>query len=304
MGASPAASFLGFRRRRWRTTVTAYLFLGPALLLLGAFTFYPVVYGAALSLFDYDAISPPRFVGLAHFRALRSDRYLGLALVNSLKYLLVVPVLQILSIGLAIAVNAPLRGIRWFRAAYYVPVVTSIVVAGLVWRWLYEQDGLLNYALMRAGLLARPIAWLGQPDLALYAVMVVTLWKGLGYYMVIYLAGLQGVPPECEEAAITDGASRWQVFRHVTLPLLRPSILLASTLSAIAALKVFEEVYVMTGGGPMLRTYTMFFYIFDKGFQQLDLGYAAALAMVLATATLVLSAINFWLFREGGWTYY
>ncbi len=304
MEARSTGRVFGYSRRQWRAVAIPYLFLGPALILLGVFTFYPVAFGAALSLFNYDVISPPRFVGLEHFRTLWSDRYLWIALANSFKFLLVVPVLQILSIGLAVAVNAPLRGIRWFRAAYYVPVITSMVVAGLVWRWLYEQDGLLNYVLTRLGLLARPISWLGQPDLALYAVMFVTLWKGLGYYMVIYLAGLQGISPECEEAAITDGASRWQVFRHVTLPLLRPSILLASTISAIAALKVFEEVYVMTGGGPMFRTYTMFFYIFDKGFQQLDLGYAAALAVVLAVATLALSAINFRLFRQGGWTYY
>jgi ABC-type sugar transport system permease subunit len=122
--------------------------------------------------------------------------------------------------------------------------------------------------------------------------------------MVIYLAGLQGVSPEFEEAAVTDGASRWQVFRLVTLPLLRPSVLLASTISAIAALKVFEEVYVMTGGGPMLRTYTMFFYIFDKGFQRLELGYAAALAVVLAVLIMLLSAVTFRIFRQGGWTYY
>ncbi|MBI3997781.1 MAG: sugar ABC transporter permease [Armatimonadetes bacterium] len=292
------------RRRQWRAAAAAYLFLAPALILLGVFTFYPVVFGTALSLYDYDVISPPRFAGTAHFRALWGDRFLWLALGNSLKFLLVVPVLQALSIGLAVAVNVPLRGITWFRAAYYLPVVTSMVVAGLMWRWLYEQDGLLNFLLTRAGLLERPFAWLGHPDLALYAVMFVTLWKGLGYYMVIYLAGLQGIPPEFEDAALVDGASRWQVFRLVTLPLLRPSILLASTISAIAALKVFEEVYVMTGGGPMFRTYTMFFYIFDKGFQQLDLGYAAALAMVLAVAVLAFSALNFRLFREGGWTYH
>ncbi|MGQ0550815.1 MAG: carbohydrate ABC transporter permease [Armatimonadota bacterium] len=295
---------LGLSRRQWRTSAVAYLFLGPALLLLGVFTFYPVAFGTVLSLYDYDVISPPRFVGFEHFRALAGDRYLWLALANSAKYLLVVPVLQALSIALAIAVNRPLRGITWFRAAYYLPVVTSIVVAGLLWRWLYEQDGLLNFVLIRLGLLQRPISWLGHPDLALYAVMFVTLWKGLGYYMVIYLAGLQAISPEFEEAAITDGASRWQVFRHVTLPLLRPSILLASTISAIAALKVFEEVYVMTGGGPMFRTTTMFFYIFDKGFQQLDLGYAAALAMVLAVAVIALSLVNFRIFRQGGWTYY
>jgi putative chitobiose transport system permease protein len=291
------------RRRQWRTTITAYLFMAPALALLGVFTFYPVIFGTALSLFQYDVISPPRWVGLAHFRALWTDRYFWTALTNSAKFVLVVPVLQILSVGLAVAVNRPLPGIRWFRAAYYLPVVTSMVAAGLMWRWLLEQDGLLNFVLVGLGVLRRPIAWLGHPDLALYAVMFVTLWKGLGYYMVIYLAGLQAIPPEFEEAAVTDGASRWQVFRWVTLPLLRPSILLASTISAIAALKVFEEVYVMTGGGPMFRTYTMFFYIFDKGFQQLDLGYAAALAVVLAAVVMVLSAVNFRVFRHGGWRY-
>lgn len=294
----------GLSRRQWQTAIVAYLFLLPALALLGVFTFYPVLFGTALSLFTYDVISPPRFVGFQHFRMLWADRYFWTALGNSIRFLLVVPVLQACSIGLAVAVNRPLRGIGWFRAAYYLPVVTSMVTAGLLWRWLLEQDGLLNYLLRVLGVLARPIPWLGHPDLALYAVMFVTLWKGLGYYMVIYLAGLQAISPEFEEAAISDGASRWQVFRWVTLPLLRPSILLASTISAIAALKVFEEVYVMTGGGPMFRTYTMFFYIFDKGFQQLELGYAAALAVVLAGAVMVLSAVNFRIFRQGGWSYY
>jgi putative chitobiose transport system permease protein len=299
-----SGGFMGLSRRRWRVALTAYIFLLPSLLLLGAFTFYPVLFGTALSLFEYDVISPPRWVGLEHFRALWTDRFFWIAIGNSFKFLLVVPVIQILSIGLAVAANRPLRGIRWFRAAYYIPVVTSMVAAGLMWRWLLEQDGVLNYMLLRLGLLERPVAWLGHPDVALYAVMFVTLWKGLGYYMVIYLAGLQAISPEYEEAATTDGASRWQVFRWITLPLLRPYILVASTISAVAALKVFEEVYVMTGGGPMFRTYTMFFYIFDKGFQQLDFGYAAALGVVLAAAVMVLSAVNFRIFRQGGWTYY
>jgi putative chitobiose transport system permease protein len=296
--------FRGLTRRERRAAAVAYAFLAPALVLLGVFTFYPVLFGAALALFDYDVISPPRYVGLAHFREMATDRYFWIALGNSVKFLLVVPVLQVLSIGLAAAVNRPVRGIRWFRAAYYLPVVTSMVAVGLMWRWLLEQDGVVNWLLVRTGVLARPVAWLGDPDLALYAVMFVTLWKGLGFYMVIYLVGLQAISPEVEEAAVVDGATRWQVFRDITLPLLRPSILLASTISAIAALKVFEEVYVMTGGGPMFRTYTMFFYIFDRGFQQLDMGYAAALAVVLAVAILALSAVNFRVFREGGWSYH
>ncbi len=308
--ASPARrAVLGLSPRQWRTALIAYLFLLPALALLGLFTFYPVGFGSALSLYQYNlrtliGAEPLRFIGLDHFRALWGDRFFWIALGNSVKYVLVVPVLQFCSILLAVAVNRRLRGIRWFRAAYYVPVITSMVVVGLIWRWLYEQDGIINGALLGLGLIDRPISWLGNPRLALYSVMFVTFWKGLGYYMVIYLAGLQAISPEYEEAAMMDGAGRWQVFRHVTLPLLRPSILVASTISVIAALKVFEEIYVMTGGGPMFRTQTMLFYIVDVGFQRFDFGYAAALAVVLAAGIMALSALNFAVFRRGGYEAY
>lgn len=300
---------LGLSRRQWATTFIAYLFLLPALLMLAVFTFYPVGFGTVLSLYSYNlrtliGMEAARFVGFDHFRHIWSDRFFWIAMGNSVKYILVVPVIQICSILLAIAVNRRLRGITWFRAAYYIPVITSMVVVGLIWRWLYEQDGIINYVLLSLGIIDRPISWLGNPSLALYSVMFVTLWKGIGYYMVIYLAGLQAISPEYEEAAMIDGAGRWQVFRHVTLPLLRPSILVASTISTMAAMKVFEEVYVMTGGGPMFRTFTMFLYIFDVGFQRFDFGYAAALALVLAAGIMVLSALNFFVFRRGGYEYY
>ncbi|HKV46145.1 MAG TPA: sugar ABC transporter permease [bacterium] len=287
-----------------RRTLTAYLFLLPALLLLGTFTFYPVLFGTALSLFDYDVISPPRFVGFANFHQLAGDRYFWIALWNSFKYLAVVPVLQGCAILLALWVHRAARGIAWLRAAYYLPVVTSIVVVGILWRWLYDDAGLVNFVLLRLGLVAAPIHWLSDPAIALYAVMFVTLWKGVGYYMVIYLVGLEAIPPGYTEAAAIDGASPLEQLRRVTLPLLRPSILLASTLSAISALRVFEEVYVMTGGGPVYSTYTMFYYMFDQAFGALHLGYAAALGVVLAVVTVVLSVVNFRLMREGGLSYY
>ena len=283
---------------------TAYLFLAPALLLLGVFTFYPVVFGTALSLFEYDVISAPRYVGGANFTRLWSDRYFWIALENSVKYLAVVPVIQGCSIVLALWVRRPLRGIAWFRAAYYLPVVTSIVVAGLVWRWLLDETGVVNYALLRAGVIGAPIHWLTNPSIALYAVMFVTLWKGIGYYMVIYLAGLGAIAPEYEEAASLDGAGPLGRLWHVTIPLLRPSVLLASTLSAIAALRVFEEPYVMTGGGPVYSTYTLFYYMFDQAFGSLHLGYAAAIGVALAVVTIVLSIVNFRLLRQGGLSYY
>ncbi|HXF82416.1 MAG TPA: sugar ABC transporter permease [bacterium] len=289
---------------RRRTTALAYLFLAPALTLLGIFTFYPVLYGTALSLFEYDVINPPRYVGLAQFQRLLADRYFWIALANSAKYVLVVPVIQLASLLLAVLVNRPLRGIAAFRAAYYIPVITSWPVVGIMWTWMYDQQGVVNWVLQSLQLINRPISWLSHPTITLYAVMFVTLWKGLGWYMVIYLAGLQTIPPEYEEAAMLDGASRARVFRSVTLPLLRPYVLLASLLSTMAAVKVFEEIYVMTRGGPFFSTYTMFMYIFDEAFQELNMGYAAALAVVLAAVILVFSVVNFRVFRRGGLEWY
>ncbi|HEU4798929.1 MAG TPA: sugar ABC transporter permease [bacterium] len=287
-----------------RTTLIAYLFLLPALSLLAVFTFYPVVFGAVLSLFEYDIINPPRYVGLGQFQKLLGDRYFWIALTNSAKYVLVVPVIQLGSILLAVLVNRRLRAIGLFRAAYYIPVITSWPVVGIMWTWMYDQQGVVNWVLRSMGALDRPISWLSHPTLTLYAVMFVTLWKGLGWYMVIYLAGLQSIPTEFEEAAMIDGASRARVFWHITVPLLRPYVLLASLISTMAAVKVFEEIYVMTRGGPFFSTYTMFMYIFDEAFQELNMGYAAALAMVLAAVILVFSVINFRFFRRGGLEYY
>jgi len=290
--------------RRARSTLIAYLFLLPALTLLAVFTFYPVIYGTVLSLFSYDIINPPRYVGLEQFHKLLRDRYFWIALTNSAKYVLVVPVIQLCSILLAVLVNRKLRGIQAFRAAYYIPVVTSWPVVGIMWTWMYDQAGIVNWVLRGLGALDRPLSWLSHPTLTLYAVMFVTLWKGLGWYMVIYLAGLQSIPTEYEEAAGIDGASRARIFWHITVPLLRPYVLLASLISTMAAVKVFEEIYVMTRGGPFFSTYTMFMYIFDEAFQELNMGYAAALAVVLAAVILVFSVLNFRVFRRGGLEYY
>jgi len=289
---------------RRRSTLVAYLFLLPALGLLAVFTFYPVIFGTVLSLFEYDIINPPRYVGWLQFQRLLADRYFWIAITNSAKYVLVVPVIQLGSILLAVLVNRQLRGIGAFRAAYYVPVITSWPVVGIMWTWMYDQQGVVNWVLRSLDVIARPISWLSHPTITLYAVMFVTMWKGLGWYMVIYLAGLQAIPAEYEEAAMIDGASRSRVFWSVTIPLLRPYILLASLISTMAAVKVFEEIYVMTRGGPFFSTYTMFMYIFDEAFQELNMGYAAALAVVLAAVILVFSVINFRVFRRGGLEWY
>ncbi|MER3445047.1 MAG: lactose ABC transporter permease, partial [Meiothermus sp.] len=222
-------------------------------------------------------------------------------LTNSIKYVLVVPVIQVLSIGLAMLVNRQLPAIGLFRTAYYVPVVTSFAVVGLMWNWMYNQYGPVNFILTRLGLMNpdNPTNLLANPHLALYAVMFVTIWKGLGYYMVLYLAGLQSIDRSLEEAAVIDGASRAQVFWNITLPGLRPTILVCSLLSTISAIKVFEEIFVMTSGGPAGSTYTAMYFVYAQAFQDFRYGYAAAAGLVIAAVSLIFGLVNFRLTRGG-----
>jgi putative chitobiose transport system permease protein len=277
-----------------RKTYTPYLFLIPALIFMGIFLFYPIVDVFRLSFTNYNMIQEATYVGTQNYENLFNDPLFWKTLKNSFIYLIgVVPLLVILPIFIAILVNRKLKGIKWFRAAYYIPVVTSMVVVGIMWKWLYRGNGLLNYLLQTIGLINEPVSWLTSTDFALYSVMAVTIWKGLGYYMVIYLAGLQSIPQNLYEVAQIDGANWWQKHLHITIPLLKPSILLVTILSSIAAMKVFTEVYVMTKGGPINSSKTLVFYIYEKAFENLTLGYAAAMGFVLFVIIFILSFINF-----------
>ncbi|MEW6282286.1 MAG: sugar ABC transporter permease [Candidatus Eremiobacterota bacterium] len=285
---------------------TAYLFMAPAMILLAVFTLYPMLVGTALAFFDFNllrhtpegSLRPPRFIGLENLVRLASDPYFAVALKNSLLYLLVVPAIQLASILLAVLVNQPLRGRTFFRAALYVPVITSIVIVGIAWKWLLRSDGLVNAVLGDFGV--APVGWLTQRDLALFSVMFVTMWQGLGYYMMLYLAGLQSIPPEFEEAARIDGAGPWQVLTRITIPLLKPTVALCSIISCISALKVFGEIYVMTEGGPENGTLTMVYYIYDRAFEHYQMGYSSAVSLVLAVVVGIISYLNVSAFREGG----
>ncbi len=283
----------------WRNTLIAYAFMLPFLVLLLLFHTWPVIFGTYLAFTDYNIISPPKWVGLANFRELLADEQFKAGLQNSLKYILVVPVIQVVSILVALLVNRPLRGIGFFRTAYYVPVVTSFAVVGLIWSWMYQQGGPVNAALMALGLMREDRSLLNNPATALLAVMFVTLWKGIGYYMVLYLAGLQSISPELEEAAVIDGATRSQVFWHITLPSLRPTILVCSLLSTISAIKVFEEIYVMTQGGPAGSTYTAIFYTYSRAFVDFRYGLAAAGGIIVAIISIIFGILNFRLTRGG-----
>jgi putative chitobiose transport system permease protein len=280
--------------------ITPYLFLLPALTVLGIAVFYPAFQAFSLSFtqYDLDLTQAPQWVGLKNFQKLFNDKVFWQTLRNTFLYLIgVVPILVIVPLGLAILVNQKLRGIHWFRIAYYTPVIISMVVAGIAWKALYASDGILNQLLKLVGF-TDGIPWLTSPDLALWSVMLVTIWKGLGYYMVIYLAGLQGIPVDLYEAAAIDGSDGWQKHWDITIPLMRPYLSLVAVISSISAMKVFEEVYIMTQGGPLNHSKTVVYYVYEKAFQDLEINYASAIGLVLFLFILILSIINLKLSRN------
>ena len=265
-----------------RRTLQAWLFLAPALLLLAAFSFWPVGYGSVLAFTDYSLIRETRFVGLANFRYIFNNEMFVTGLQNSVVFLLMVPFVQVGAMVLAVLVNNRLPGIRLFRAAFYVPVVTTVSVVGIMWGFMFHEQGALNYVMMTLRLVNAPVGWLSNDSLALFAVMFVTLWRGLGWYMVMYLAALQAIPSEMQEAAILDGANRWQRFWKITVPMLRPTIMLCTILSVLAALKAYQEVDVLTQGGPMNSTFTALYYAYDQGLKHLKLPRALAASFVVS----------------------
>ncbi|HEY4602041.1 MAG TPA: sugar ABC transporter permease [Cerasibacillus sp.] len=273
--------------------LTPYLFLLPGCVILGAFIFYPMLQAIWLSFTNYNMVSEPDFIKFDNYENLFQDELFWKTLKNTFIYLIgVVPALVIVPIFLAVLVNQKLKGIGFFRSAYYIPVVTSLVVAGIAWDWVYKENGLLNYVLDLLGIIAEPIPWLTSTDTAIFAVMVVTVWKGLGYYMIIYLAGLQSIPTSLYEAAQIDGANWWQQHTRITIPMLMPFVLIVTIMSSIAAMKVFEEIYIMTGGGPLHSSETLVFYIYKEAFDRLNMGYASAAGVVLFILTLIFSLIN------------
>ena len=274
--------------------LTPYLFLLPSLIALSITLFLPAIQAFSLSFarYEYDLTQMPQWVGLANFQRLVSDRVFWQTMGNTMLYLLgVVPVLVILPLILAIVVNQKLKGIYWFRTAFYTPVVISMVVAGIAWKALYVNNGIINQFLYSIGF-KEGVPWLTSPQLALWSVMVVTIWKGLGYYMVIYLAGLQGIASELYEAAAIDGSDGWQKHWDITFPLMRPYLMLVAVISAISATKVFEEIYVMTQGGPRNSSKTVVYYLYERAFQDLDVSYACTIGLVLFLIILSLSILN------------
>lgn len=294
-----ASKGLGPAQRKLRELRIPLLFLLPACTVIGAVVLYPALRVLAMSFTDYNMINPAQSVGVANYLRLWADPLFWSALRNTALYLVVVvPVLVVLPALLAILANKAIAGLAFFRAALYLPVVTSLVISALVWKWLYAEQGLLNEFLLRTGLTDDPVRFLTEPENALFSVMAVTIWSGLGYYMVIYLAGLQSIPSQLLEAAEVEGVSRRQQIQYIILPLLKPQMAVVAVMSGMAAMKVFEEVFVMTQGGPLDSTKTLVFHLYESAFVEFEMGYAAAAGVVLFVLTLALSLLNLRLLRE------
>lgn len=276
---------------RWR--LTPFLFLAPALALVATFVVYPIASVIYYSFTDYDIITTPEWVGLENYQRLVGDPTFWKALTNSIIYLVATPILIVLSISLAIVVNRQLRGIHIFRALYYVPAVSGSIAIGISWRWLFDRNGFVNSLLVSTGILDEPVAWLAEPDFILPIAILLTVWAGIGYYAVIFVAGLQNVPEELYDAAEIDGANALQKHWHVSIPALRPQIIFVAVISSLAALKVFDEIYVLTNrtGGILDSGVTVVFYLWRQAFVLSNAGYASAIAIALLVLTLAFSII-------------
>ena len=254
----------------------------PYALFLLAFAAYPVVFALALVLMRWDLVTTPAFAGLDNVKLLASDARFWQAVGNTFVFLGIHLPLQIVTaLALAIALNRPMMFRAFWRAAFFLPVVISGAVVAILWNALYATDvGLINAILARVGI--APVPWLTDPSLAMPAIAVMVTWKNVGFYVIIYLAGLQYIPRSCQEAIELDGATAWQRFRHLTLPMLLPQTILVLTLSTINGFQLFIEPYVMTGGGPLRRTFSVVLYMYTNAFSYQKMGYAATIGVALA----------------------
>jgi multiple sugar transport system permease protein len=288
-----------------RAQATAgWMFAAPALALIGLFFFVPVIAGLVLSLTDFDiyAIASPdtaRFVGLTNFTAILTDPVFWIALRNTLFFVLVGgPLTVAVSLAAALLVNSRLAvAPGFFRSLYFTPVVTTLVAMAVVWRYLYHPHyGLINHALGQIGI--GPIDWLGDPRWSMPAIVVLSVWKKFGYYMLILLAGLRTISDDLYDAAALDGAGWWARFRHVTLPNLAPTFLFVSVMTMIEQFQLFAEPYVMTQGGPLKSTTSIVLLMYEEGFRWWRMGHAAAIAFVLFVIMLAATMVQLRLQRE------
>ncbi|HSW43926.1 MAG TPA: sugar ABC transporter permease [Patescibacteria group bacterium] len=285
-------------QRGWRRWAVIITFLAPGLAPLLLFTVAPMVASGGLSLLDWDLLRPPRFIGLDNYARLAGDAAFRAAVWNTIQFVAgYLPLVLVGGLVIALALNQRLRGLALFRTVYFMPLVTSWVVVALMWRWLLDpRAGIVNHGLGLLGI--QGPGWWTDPAWAMPSVIVASAWKDLGFVMVILLAGLQAIPDEFYEAASVDGAGRWARFRNITLPLLTPSLFFVLVISLINNLQVFDQVWVMTGGGPAGATSVVVEQIVLNAFRYGQMGYAAAMSWAFFVVILGITALQFRLQRR------
>ena len=279
--------------RKRNERITAYLFIAPAVVLLIAFLVVPMIYTAYFSVFKYQIMRPDNidFIGIDNYTKLFADKNFWVALKNTVYFtIIVVPAQCALALGLALLVSKKFRGVSVFRTMYFSPQLTSMVVIAVLWSVLYNANpntGLINSLLVNIGL--KPINFLTNEHTAMNAIIFMSAWQGAGYQMMIFLAGLQGIPRDQYEAASVDGATKWNQFRYITLPGLRGTIKYVIMITMIQAMKLFTQPYIMTQGGPKNATKTLVYYIYTQGFQKGNFGYACSIATVFFVIVVTMS---------------
>jgi len=284
------------RSRRRRETIAAYLFLAPDAIGLLVFVGIPMVLAFAVAMYQVDGFGGYQFVGLQNYRTMVDDPQFWDSLkVTGIYVITLVPIVFVVSLGLAMLVRDHFKGVGWVRSAFFMPYVISLVVVGLIWQFLLvDKRGVASRVLEPVGL--GDVSFLGSPKLALGTYVLVSVWFLMGYLMLVFLAGLKDIPRELEDAASIDGAGRWQRFRYVTWPLLRPTsffVLIHTTVGAVTGLQAFDLVYVLTKGGPANATTTVVFYIYEQAFTFNNLGYASALTTLVVLLLVVATGAMF-----------
>ena len=289
--------------RHLREWVTGYLCVLPALIGIGVFSVFPVFFSLRTSLYDWDLISPQAtFVGTRNFERLFASAEFWQVLRNTFVFSIgTVALIVVISMALAMLLDVKLRGISFFRALFFVPHLTPMVAIASLWMFMYDpQSGVINQVLGFVGIPGP--AWLQSTTWAMPALIIMKTWKAVGYYTILFLAGLQNIPYDLHEAAKVDGASWWQRLRHVTLPLLSPMTLFVTVIAVIGSFQDFDQVYMMTQGGPVNTTSVLVFYLYEQAFQSYRVGYGSAIAVVLLLMLLTFTAVQLRLSRR--WVHY
>jgi len=264
---------------KFKRGITPWLFLTPAFIVFGLYSFYPVFYAMYMSLFDWGNLVETTFIGFRNYVSLFNDTLFRISIINTLVYTSAVPFKVVLALLLATLLNQRVRGETLYRAVMFFPFAISGVIIGIIWNTMWAPNfGFINAALTRIGLEGQ--RWLIQPEMAMVVVIIVSVWAGLGANLIIFVAGIKGIPREYYEAASIDGASGFKAFRFITLPCLRPTTVFVTTMAFIGSFRIFDLVYIMTGGGPGNATTTMVQFIYIVSFTRFRFGYASAAAMI------------------------